>query len=192
MISPDYIQGARKVRRPWCYVAYWELNKRIGDFYEGFDEIINVYDGVSLPSWEGFRLSTLDRKADAPDVIKRVRKHVGLGLQLTREVDGVWLYNRSDYALFANGPTLTHDSSTIAKHNIRVHKVPPGYSLKVYNYGQVPTVHRTHDKTRCLTLPQTVRVSFAKGWGITDTNSYCRPFVTSCPCWIEIHFFVFR
>lgn len=192
-MATEYLYGCKRPR-PWCYVAYWELNERIGALYEGFDETINVYDRQSVPCCEGFRLADLDRKADVADVIKRVRNHIGLGLQVTREVDGIWLYNRSEYSLFANGPTLslTHDSSASSRHNIRVHKIPPGYSLKVYNYSQAPIVHRNHEISRGLSPPQTVRVSFAKGWGTTDSNSYCRPFVTSCPCWIEIHFFVFR
>lgn len=144
---------------------------------------------------EGFRLSSLERKLDVADVVKHVRKHIGQGVQITREVDGVWIYNRSEYSLFANGTTLNHCSSPVSscsRYEVRVQKIPPGYSLKVYNYSQLPIVQRTHDRTKGLTLPQTVRVSFAKGWGTTETASYCRPFVTSCPCWIEIHFFVFR
>ena len=139
-------------------------------------------------------MSALDRTLEVTDVVKRVRKYIGQGVQITREPDGIWIYNRSEYSLFANGTTLNPSLSSCSLHGARVQKVPPGYSLKVYNYGQVPFVQRNHDETKSKTLsiPPNLRISFAKGWGSTEASSYCRPFVTSCPCWIEIHFYVFR
>lgn len=127
-----------------------------------------------------------------------MRAQIGYGLRLTREEDGIWIYNRSGCDLFANGPTLTYSNEKCpggkTRHNILVHKVPPGYSLKVYDYNNLTgEVCRAVDSAgvRCY-HPESVRISFKKGWGVTSSAQYCRPLVTSCPCWIEVHLFVSR
>lgn len=181
--------------RPWCSIAYWEQSERIGPSFEGTTDVINVFE--SLPEPSGFCLAALNRRSDVPEGTKRVRQQIGYGLQLTREGDGIWIYNRSDYSLFANGPTLTYSNENSSggkvRHNILVHKVPPGYSLKVYDYKLTPKVCRAVDSSgvRCY-HPESVRISFKKGWGVTTSSKYCRPLVTSCPCWIEVHLFVSR
>lgn len=182
--------------KPWCSIAYWEQNERIGPSFEGTTDVINVFE--SLPDPSGFCLAQLNRRSDVSEGTKRVRAQIGYGLQLTREGDGIWIYNRSDYSLFANGPTLTYSNEKSAggkvRHNILVHKVPPGYSLKVYDYKLSSQVCRAVDSAgvRCY-HPESVRISFKKGWGATSASKkYCRPLVTSCPCWIEIHLFLSR
>ena len=191
----DYCRVASQVwPKPWCYIGYWEHSERIGHFYEGKTDIINVYE--SLPAPSGFCLASLNRRANVPECIKRVREQIGCGLQLTREEDGIWVYNRSDYSLFANGPTLTHSNDRTgvsSGHGLLVHKVPPGYSLKVYDYRMAPMLCRAVDSSgvKC-SQPESIRISFKKGWGVTSSAQYCRPVVTSCPCWIEIHFVVSR
>jgi len=177
--------------KPWCSIAYWELNERIGPIFEGTSDVINVFE--TLPEPTGFCLAELNRRNDVSEGTKRVRAQIGYGLQLTRESDGIWIYNRSDYSLFANGPTLiyTNESSPTGKlrHNVVVHKIPPGYSLKVYDYKLSSQVCRAVDSAgvRC-SHPDSVRISFKKGWGATlSSKKYCRPLVTSCPCWIEVH-----
>lgn len=195
-IGADYCYATEKGwPRPWCSIAYWEQSERIGPSFEGTADVINVFE--SLPEPSGFCLAALDRRSDVPERTKRVREQIGYGLQLTREVDGVWIYNRSDCSLFANGPTLTYSNESIAggkvRHNILVHKIPPGYSLKVYDYKLSPQVCRAVDSAgvRCY-HPETVRISFKKGWGVTSTCEYRQPLVTCCPCWIEVHLSVAR
>lgn len=195
-IGADYCFATDKGwSRPWCSIAYWEQSERIGPSFEGTTDVINVFE--TLPEPSGFCLAALNRRSDVPEGTKRVREQIGYGLQLTREVDGIWIYNRSECSLFANGPTLTYSNESIAggevRHNIVVHKIPPGYSLKVYDYKLSPKVCRAVDSAgvRCY-HPETVRISFKKGWGVTSTSQYCRPLVTSCPCWIEVHLSVSR
>lgn len=164
----DHSLESKRANR-WCSIGYWEQSKRVGHFFEGIADVINVFETLPVPS--GFCLSDLNRTSDVPETTRKVRTCIGYGLQLSREADGIWVYNRSDYALFANGPTLCPPRT---RHNIPVYKIPPGYCLKVYDFfaGSTPASE-----------PQTVRISFVKGWG----KAYNRPYVTCCPCWIEIH-----
>jgi len=173
-------------KRSWCCIAYWEHNERVGPLYYESEDILNVFETLPVLKAKGLCLATLNKPSRVENVIKRVRHHIGYGLQLSREHDGVWMYNRSDYALFANGPTLSERTSDgTCRQNVLVHKVPPGYSLRLWDYNSSHlSTHRHHS------APRSVRVSFAKGWGNTASSSYRRQFVTSCPCWIEIHFFV--
>ncbi|XP_020609665.1 mothers against decapentaplegic homolog 6-like [Orbicella faveolata] len=196
-LGPDYCFSTdQHWSRPWCSIAYWEQSERIGPSFEGTTDVINVFE--TLPEPSGFCLAALNRRTDVPDRTKRVRAQIGYGLQLTREKDGIWIYNRSGCDLFANGPTLTYSNEKCpggkTRHNILVHKVPPGYSLKVYDYNNFTgEACRAVDSAgvRCY-HPESVRISFKKGWGVTSSAQYCRPLVTSCPCWIEVHLFVSR
>lgn len=197
LAGPDcHFSAERHWPRPWCSIAYWEQSERIGPSFEGTTDVINVFE--TLPEPNGFCLATLNRRTDVPEGTKKVRSQIGYGLQLAREEDGIWIYNRSNHALFANGPTLTYSNENSpggkTRHKILVHKVPPGYSLKVYDYNKLaPDVCRAVDSAgvRCY-HPESIRISFKKGWGVTTSSQYCRPLVTSCPCWIEVHLFMSR
>lgn len=191
----DFAAG-KELPKHWCSIAYWEHNERIGPTYEGTSDVVNVFDWLPEPS--GFCLADLNRRSDVSEGTKRVRSQIGYGLQLTREREEIWIYNRSNFSLFANGPTLTFSNVNIPggklRHNIVVHKVPPGCSLKVFDYKLTPQVCQAIDSegVRCY-HPESIRISFKKGWGsTTSSKKYCRPLVTSCPCWIEIHLFVSR
>lgn len=181
-------------KRCWCCVAYWEHNDRIGPLYHQYQHhnILNIFESLPVSSKaRGMCLATLYRDSSASDTTKRVRNHIGFGLQLSREEDGIWMYNRSDFSLFANGPTLSERNSEFTcRHNTIVHKIPPGYSLKLYDYTESPRTCQSYGDDAERSVPHSVRVSFAKGWGNTSATSYRRQFVTSCPCWVEIHFFV--
>lgn len=194
--ADHHFAASKDWTKPWCSVAYWEQNERIGPSFEGTSDVINVFEWLPEPS--GFCLAELNRRSDVSEGINKVRSQIGYGLQLTREFDGIWIYNRSNFALFANGPTLTYSNENSPggkiRHNIVVHKVPPGYSLKVYDYKLSAQVCQAVDSAgvRCY-HPNSVRISFKKGWGATSSsNKYRRPLVTSCPCWVEIHLFVSR
>lgn len=157
----------------------------MGPLYYESEDVLNVFETLPALKAKGLCLATLNSKRPVAHVTKRVRLHIGFGLQLSREQDGIWMYNRSDYALFANGPTLTERTLDLScRQNVLVHKVPPGYSLRICDYSSKPLTAHRHS------APRSVRVSFAKGWGNTSTSTYRRQFITSCPCWIEIHFFV--
>ena len=95
----------------------------------------------------------------------------------------MWVYNRSSYPLFINSPTLEPPNC----RSLLVWKLPPGHSLRVFNYDRAAQLQASRDPK--LTGdgpydPWSVRVSFAKGWG----PCYSRQFLTSCPCWLEVLF----
>ena len=97
----------------------------------------------------------------------------------------MWLYNRSDHPVFVHSPTLDHPHPT--SRTFLVHKLLPGYSLKVFDYLVSKYYQSLTDGGGCEgnggpVDPRAVRISFAKGWG----PHYSRQFVTSCPCWLEI------
>ena len=116
----------------------------------------------------------------AQDAVRRTRQKIGFGLVVTRETDGVWVYNRSYYPVFVNSPTLDIPNS----RTLLVHKVLPGYSIKIFDYERSELLEQTRDPELLDGPydPNAVRISFAKGWG----PFYSRQFITSCPCWIEV------
>ena len=124
-----------------------------------------------------------------------------LGLLLCKESDGIWMYNRSENAVFVNSPTLDPPGPAGAPRTLLVYKVPPSYSIRVFDYerslayqllqcdgGRTPSPPMKHafDEDSAYSEgpfdPNALRISFAKGWG----PKYSRQFITSCPCWIEV------
>ena len=102
------------------------------------------------------------------------------GVILSHDEQGVWAYNRTEVPIFINSPTLDVPNS----RTYSVFKIPPGYSMQIFNYEISKLYQRLRDPT---TLdgpfdPNAVRISFAKGWG----PSYSRQFIDCCPCWLEI------
>lgn len=100
---------------------------------------------------------------------------------MSQEPDGVWIFNRSDSPIFVNSPTLDE----IESHAVTVYRVPPGYSLLIFDYGKAATGNFGWNFTHCRDGPidrNSVRISFAKGWG----PNYSRQEVTACPCWLEV------
>lgn len=166
------------VRGPqWCTVAYWELRQRVGRLYMVHDPFVNIFQ--SLPQGDGLSLELLQKDAETASV-KRTRDKVGIGVVLSREDDGVWLYNRSQFPVFVNSPTFENiDSRTLP-----VLKLLPGYSIKIFDYDSVRLLKRLSER-RFVDGPfdpASIRISFAKGWG----PNYHRQFITSCPCWLEV------
>lgn len=107
---------------------------------------------------------------------------------LSQEADGVWAYNRSESPIFVNSPTLDDPES----RTLLVYRVPPGFCLNIFDHTKILQLPYGSGTTR--TSNQTsgfasgpvdinsVRISFAKGWG----PKYSRQEVTSCPCWLEV------
>ena len=87
------------------------------------------------------------------------------GVILWYEGSSVFLYNRSKYPVFVT-------SSLLASAEWPVHRIQHGHSVVLFDY-------RISDKSQ----HDSVTVSFVKGWG----PGYSRRFVTSCPCWLEVH-----
>lgn len=134
------------------------------------------------------------------------------GVTLSREPDGMWIYNRSSAPVFVHSPTL----SDMDSRSTHVFRVPPGHCLRAFDHMKYvppeklkwksifPSYFNLLMLTICLfsraakesyvcqsTIPgavtgpidkYSVRISFVKGWG----PNYQRTEVISCPCWLEV------
>lgn len=186
MFSRVLVDGSSSTaarRQFWCHLAYWELRQRVGRLFTVFESSVNVFQ--ELPHGDGMCLGVLQTNTDC-ESIRRTREKLGLGLTLSKEADGVWIYNRSDYPIFVNSPTLDVPNSRM----FMVIKVQPGYSLKMFDYETSELLAQTRDPQFLDGPydPNSIRISFAKGWG----PCYSRQFITSCPCWLEVLLSVHR
>ncbi|XP_019359352.1 PREDICTED: mothers against decapentaplegic homolog 6, partial [Gavialis gangeticus] len=171
-MSPDAMK-----RSHWCNVAYWEHRTRVGRLYTVYEQSVSIF--YDLPQGNGFCLGQLNLE-NRSETVRRTRSKIGYGILLSKEPDGVWAYNRSEHPIFVNSPTLDipHCRTLI------VRKVMPGYSIKVFDYEKSCLLQHATDLDYADGPydPNSVRISFAKGWG----PCYSRQFITSCPCWLEI------
>lgn len=183
--------GEPTCRTYWCNVAYWEMRTRVGRLFPVCNSSVSVFSDV--PLGDGLSLGALAKQhPTTSEAVRRVRDKIGLGLSLSKEPDGVWAYNRSDHPVFVNSPTLQQlsgDMDAVKNCAFAVHKVPPGHSIKIFDYDRSLYYQQRllHDRDQQLLMdgpfdPNSVRISFAKGWG----PKYSRQVITSCPCWIEV------
>ncbi|XP_032051186.1 mothers against decapentaplegic homolog 6 [Aythya fuligula] len=170
--SPDAVK-----RSHWCNVAYWEHRTRVGRLYTVYEQSVSIF--YDLPQGNGFCLGQLNLE-NRSETVRRTRSKIGYGILLSKEPDGVWAYNRSEHPIFVNSPTLDIPNC----RTLIVRKVMPGYSIKVFDYEKSCLLQHTAelDYADGPYDPNSVRISFAKGWG----PCYSRQFITSCPCWLEI------
>ncbi|XP_069779969.1 mothers against decapentaplegic homolog 7 isoform X2 [Narcine bancroftii] len=161
----------------WCVVAYWEERTRVGRLYTVQEPSLDIF--YDLPHGNGFCLGQLNSD-NKSQLVTKVRSKIGYGIQLSKEPDGVWVYNRSNYPIFIKSVTLDNPDS----RTLLVHKVFPGYSIKAFDYEKSYTLQRPndHDFTHEPWSGFSVQISFVKGWG----QCYTRQFITSCPCWLEV------
>ena len=111
---------------------------------------------------------------------------------LTRDDEGVWLYNRSDSntPVFVNSPTLDGpvaindaNESGGGPMPLTVYKILPGYSMRVYDFDKSREYDRLEPRAPDGPFDKfSIAISFAKGWG----KSYARQDVTMCPCWLQV------
>lgn len=120
---------------------------------------------------------------DSQTTVSSITSSNEVSSNLLHKQGEVWAYNASNFPIFVNSPTLDDPQSP---RSLVVKKVPPGYSIKIFDYARAELLERT--KARSMLLndgpfdPCSVRISLAKGWG----PNYSRQFITSCPCWLEI------
>ncbi|XP_069483053.1 mothers against decapentaplegic homolog 7 isoform X2 [Ambystoma mexicanum] len=166
-------------RSHWCVVAYWEEKTRVGRLYSVQEPSLDIF--YDLPQGNGFCLGQLNSD-NKSQLVQKVRSKIGYGIQLTKEVDGVWVYNRSSYPIFIKSATLDNPDS----RTLLVHKVFPGFSIKAFDYEKAYSLQRPndHEFTQQPWTGFTVQISFVKGWG----QCYTRQFISSCPCWLEVIF----
>ncbi|XP_073440849.1 mothers against decapentaplegic homolog 7 [Dendrobates tinctorius] len=163
----------------WCVVAYWEEKTRVGRLYSVQEPSLDIF--YDLPQGNGFCIGQLNSD-NKSQLVQKVRSKIGYGIQLTKEVDGVWVYNRSSYPIFIKSATLDNPDS----RTLLVHKVFPGFSIKAFDYEKAYSLQRPNDH-EFMQQPWTgftVQISFVKGWG----QCYTRQFISSCPCWLEVIF----
>lgn len=166
-------------RAHWCVVAYWEEKTRVGRLYSVQEPSLDIF--YDLPQGNGFCLGQLCSE-NKSQLVQMVRAKIGYGIQLTREPDGVWVYNRSCYPIFIKSATLDNPDT----RTLLVHKVFPGFSIKAFDYDKAGSLQRPndHEFTQQPRTGFTVQISFVKGWG----QCYTRQFISSCPCWLEVIF----
>uniref|UniRef100_A0A8C7TEH4 Mothers against decapentaplegic homolog n=1 Tax=Oncorhynchus mykiss TaxID=8022 RepID=A0A8C7TEH4_ONCMY len=166
-------------RSHWCVVAYWEEKTRVGRLYSVQEPSLDIF--YDLPQGNGFCLGQLSSDNKSP-LVQMVRTKIGYGIQLSREPDGVWVYNRSCYPIFIKSATLDNPDS----RTLLVHKVFPGFSIKAFDFEKADSLQRPndHEFTQQPRTGFTVQISFVKGWG----QCYTRQFISSCPCWLEVIF----
>uniref|UniRef100_A0A9L0IG77 SMAD family member 6 n=1 Tax=Equus asinus TaxID=9793 RepID=A0A9L0IG77_EQUAS len=171
-MSPDATKPSH-----WCSVAYWEHRTRVGRLYAVYDQAVSIF--YDLPQGSGFCLGQLNLEQRSESV-RRTRSKIGFGILLSKEPDGVWAYNRGEHPIFVNSPTLDAPGGRA----LVVRKVPPGYSIKVFDFERSGLLQHgpEPDAADGPYDPNSVRISFAKGWG----PCYSRQFITSCPCWLEV------
>lgn len=185
--SSNFSGSSETPSRPWCNIAYWELSNRVGRLLPVSQPSINVF--ADLPQGDGLCLETLAQsRLTSNTSVLQTRAKIGQGITIFREDQEVWVYNRSDYPVFVNSPTLDPPNT----ENLTVYKLLPGYSIKIFDYERSLVNQRLQDPSLLKDGPfdpYAVRVSFAKGWG---SSKYSRRFITSCPCWLEVMFRVNR
>ncbi|XP_073525330.1 mothers against decapentaplegic homolog 6-like [Phyllobates terribilis] len=159
----------------WCKLAYWEHRTRVGGLYSVTESSIHIFH--DLPKASGLCLG-FQGSEPRNETVKRTRKKIGLGLVLSHEQGEVWVYNQSEHPIFINSPTL----APVHAPGQAVHKLLPGYSIKVFDAEIAANLVGRSDLGDGPYDPHSVRISFAKGWGVC----YSRQFITSCPCWLEI------
>ncbi|MBV95854.1 Mothers against decapentaplegic 6, partial [Eschrichtius robustus] len=153
-MSPDATKPSH-----WCSVAYWEHRTRVGRLYAVYDQAVSIF--YDLPQGSGFCLGQLNLEQRSESV-RRTRSKIGFGILLSKEPDGVWAYNRGEHPIFVNSPTLDAPGGRA----LVVRKVPPGYSIKVFDFERSGLLQHgpEPDAADGPYDPNSVRISFAKGW----------------------------
>ncbi|XP_032084052.1 mothers against decapentaplegic homolog 9-like isoform X2 [Thamnophis elegans] len=168
----------------WCSIAYYELNKRVGETFQAFSRSILI-DGFTDPSNKGRFclgfLSNIGRNSS----IENTRNHIGKGVHLYYVGGEVFVECLSNCSVFVQSSNANRECGL---HPSTICKIPSGYNLKIFNnllFAQLlsQSVNYGFEAVSELTKMCFIRISFVKGWGA----GYHRQAITSTPCWVEIH-----
>lgn len=146
--------------------------------FHGYDRTINIYESLPKGDRGGFCLNELKRTHEMNEPTKVVFKNIGDGVKISLEDGDIWIHNRSSSPVFINGEVLQRQRNS---RTPIVEKLASGYGRKVFDCN---TDSRNVNKRR--NGPHSLRVSFVKGFG----RGYKRQYITNCPCWIEMFFFL--
>jgi len=128
-----------------------------------------IYGCVTQGTSPSFREQSTERTLD------KVGR--GVTLSLERSSNTVWLYNRSEFPVFALSPTTQV-----------VLKLRPAQSACVYQWPRWGRwlIDNEEDRKRDFEGPSPqldcILVSFVKGW----SGLYKRQSILSCPCWLQV------
>ncbi|XP_022920684.1 mothers against decapentaplegic homolog 6 [Onthophagus taurus] len=164
-------------RNYWCQLAYWERRKRVGRLFPVELPYVNIFWDV--PYGDGISIKELSRDNTDADMVK-ARQKIGLGITVSREPTGIWVYNRSSVPIFVNSITLRDEKSSSPI------RVPDQQCLCVFDVDRasrmVDFANNSMDTMDGPIDRNSITISFGKGWGL----NYSRMEISSCPCWIEI------
>jgi len=171
-------------RVTWCTIAYWEEKSRVGSQVKCSGVSTSIQLASSPPLvFQDDVLALRDLQKDnrnPSEATILTRQKIGMGVKLEKDETGLWVHNRSMFPVFVNSPTM----DTVNSRQFSVVKIPQGFSLQVFSFE----VAKMYEKVRDPKLydgpvdPYSVRLSFAKGWGL----HYKRQSVECCPCWVEV------
>ncbi|OQV24599.1 Mothers against decapentaplegic-like protein 2 [Hypsibius exemplaris] len=169
----------------WCSVAYYELQDRLGGFFNVPQAMrtfrVDGYtDSMTADRYSVARLSNSRRT----DVIEKTRGNIGKGVRLSYTGDEVFVECISDKAIFVQSTNGNELHGLIPQTVI---KVPPGCSLKIFSnywFAQKLTaaVPNGYEAVFALIENCSARISFVKGWG----QDYLRTKVIYTPCWLDV------
>uniref|UniRef100_A0A670YAT6 Mothers against decapentaplegic homolog n=1 Tax=Pseudonaja textilis TaxID=8673 RepID=A0A670YAT6_PSETE len=189
---PSELTGMQNDARPvsyeepvqWCSIAYYELNKRVGETFQAFSRSILI-DGFTDPSNKDRFCLGLLSNINRNSSIENTRNHIRKGAHLYYVGGEVFVECLSDCSIFVQSWNANHECGF---HRSTVCKIPSGYSLKIFNnllFAQLlsQAINYGFEAVSELTKMCFIRMSFVKGWGA----GYHRQAITSTPCWVEIH-----
>lgn len=170
----------------WATIAYYEFNWRVGHLFQcntrniTVDGCMNRYHSAGQRFCLGY-LSNNNRSI----ITKRIRYHIGLGIEFVYVGGALYAENKSMEAVFIQSPNYNLYNGFYWN---KVCKLPPASSLRIFDYqyfGELlsESIYYGFDSVRELVKMCTIRVSFVKGWGL----GYLIQDILSSPCWLEIH-----
>lgn len=159
----------------WARIRYWEERTPIHRTYHITSSTVHVSDGPRTETGAEHLCLGVLHSTDAEASIGRTRAKIGRGVCLSKEDDGIWVYNLSDHPIFVHS----------CNDPFSVRRLAPKHCVNAFSTLADLTPRKQCPCSRAIPGPvdhRALRISFAKGWG----PGYKRLDVTQCPCWLEV------